>query len=59
MPEENVVEITPTSIYHFLSLAAKVASSVALVILAFEVMRVTYADDEGHYIMHIGTHDVH
>ena len=42
-----------------LSALSMLAIGVSLVVIAVEICRVTYLDEENHYIMHIGVHDVH
>jgi hypothetical protein len=59
IPEERPVEMTRHTLYNFLYIASKVTVAVSLAVLAFEISRITFVDDEGHYIMNIGTHDVH
>ncbi len=59
IPLSETVDSVTNPIYKFLSAASMVTISVSLAIIAAEIVRVTYMDDEGHYIMHIGTHEVH
>lgn len=56
--EVNVSDIF-SSIYHGVKLLADVAVAASLLVIAVEVAKVTYNDGQGHYIMNIGTHDIH